>query len=61
MNDVRDARHRLSKAFRVADRARVQFDLRQMGCDELRVTGGPEQENGIKAPRTEAIENMAAN
>ena len=61
VNDVRDAQHHLPETFRVADRARVQFDLRQMGCDELRVTGGPEQENGIKASRAEAIENMAAN
>ena len=31
-----------------------------MGGDELFVAGGPEQENGSKASRTEAIENMAA-
>jgi hypothetical protein len=61
MNDVRDAHHRLPEAFRVADRARAQFDLRQMGCEKLCVAGGPEQENGCKAPRTEAIENVAAN
>ena len=46
MDDVRDARHRLAEAFRVADRARAHFDVGQMGCDEPPVAGGPEQEGG---------------
>lgn len=31
-----------------------------MGCDKLFVAGGPEQENGGKAPCAQVIENVAA-
>ena len=60
MDDVRDARHRLPKAFRVADRAGAHFDVGQMGCDKPLVAGGPEQEGGGQTPPAEAIENVAA-
>ena len=60
MDDVRDARHRLPEAFRVADRARAHFDVGQMGCDKPLVAGGPEQEDGGQTPPAEAIEDVAA-
>jgi hypothetical protein len=47
MDDVRDARHRLSETLRVADGAGADFDVGQMGGDKPFVAGGPEQEGGV--------------